>query len=289
MQGDTLVTPADSLQKNELDVPLFYELGIAVKPTPRLTLAFDFAARPWSKAELSSNGAAAATNLLDDPDVNGIVFHGRDLTDRLEQQRRFRMFFEQSPVPAAVFQADHTMVANSQTNSPARTMSGTPASRSRRAMSARAPASKGSYLVLYAISTLVAALVLVSSPGGAACADEVETVRPEATPARPAAELRSIVSGGVRREFRIFVPATARSGLRPPVVMLLHGALGDSAQVERWTGLATVAEREGFVAVYPQGLDGAWNDGRPPELRFRAARGATVFSNHIRWSSACRR
>lgn len=121
----------------------------------------------------------------------------------------------------------------------------------------------------------VAALVLLASPGGVACAGEVETVRPEATPARPAAELRSIVSGGVRREFRIFVPATARSGLRPPVVMLLHGALGDSAQVERWTGLATVAEREGFVAVYPQGLDGAWNDGRPPELRFRAARGAT--------------
>ena len=55
-----------------------------------------------------------ATNLLDDPDVNGIVFHGRDLTDRLEQQRRFRMFFEHSPVAAAIYRNDNTMVANQQ-------------------------------------------------------------------------------------------------------------------------------------------------------------------------------
>lgn len=53
-----------------------------------------------------------ATNLLDDHDVEGIVFHGRDLTDRLEQQRRFRMLFEQSPIPSAFVNFDSGVFAN---------------------------------------------------------------------------------------------------------------------------------------------------------------------------------
>ena len=65
VDGDTLITPPDSLHKHELDVPLFYELGIALKPSSRLTLAFDFAARPWGGAELRNNGVATTSNLLD--------------------------------------------------------------------------------------------------------------------------------------------------------------------------------------------------------------------------------
>jgi diguanylate cyclase (GGDEF)-like protein/PAS domain S-box-containing protein len=53
-----------------------------------------------------------ATNLLNDPDVAGIVFHGRDLTDRLEQDRRFRMLFEQSPIPSAFVHLDRGVFAN---------------------------------------------------------------------------------------------------------------------------------------------------------------------------------
>ena len=53
-----------------------------------------------------------ATNLLDDPDVAGIAFHGRDLTDRLEQDRRFRMLFEQSPIPSAFVNLDRGLFAN---------------------------------------------------------------------------------------------------------------------------------------------------------------------------------
>ena len=53
-----------------------------------------------------------ATNLLDDPDVEGIVLHGRDLTDRLDQQRRFRLFFEQSPIASAFIRVDGTVFAN---------------------------------------------------------------------------------------------------------------------------------------------------------------------------------
>jgi Amt family ammonium transporter len=53
-----------------------------------------------------------ATNRLDDPDVLGIVFHGRDLTERLEQQRRFRMLFEQSPIASAMIRIEPGILAN---------------------------------------------------------------------------------------------------------------------------------------------------------------------------------
>jgi diguanylate cyclase (GGDEF)-like protein/PAS domain S-box-containing protein len=39
------------------------------------------------------------TNMLDDPEVEGLVFHLRDLTERYEQQRAFRFMFEYSPMP----------------------------------------------------------------------------------------------------------------------------------------------------------------------------------------------
>ena len=39
------------------------------------------------------------TNMLEDPDVEGLVFHLRDLTERYEQQRAFRFMFEYSPLP----------------------------------------------------------------------------------------------------------------------------------------------------------------------------------------------
>jgi len=66
---DTVATPANDLQKFELEVPLFYEAGFALQPNTRLTLAFDFAARPWSRAKLKTNGVTAPSNLLNSPSL----------------------------------------------------------------------------------------------------------------------------------------------------------------------------------------------------------------------------
>lgn len=46
---DTLTTPAADLGKYELEIPFSYEVGVALRPTAKLLLAFDFAARPWSE------------------------------------------------------------------------------------------------------------------------------------------------------------------------------------------------------------------------------------------------
>jgi polyhydroxybutyrate depolymerase len=54
-------------------------------------------------------------------------------------------------------------------------------------------------------------------------------------------------------------PAGAREGA--PLVIVLHGAGGSGAQVEADLGWDALADREGFVVAYPDGLDGTWNGG----------------------------
>ncbi|WP_315739463.1 MULTISPECIES: alpha/beta hydrolase family esterase [unclassified Bradyrhizobium] len=47
-----------------------------------------------------------------------------------------------------------------------------------------------------------------------------------------------------------------------PTVIVLHGALGSGAGAARTTGFAEAARAHGFAAVFPDGLDRQWNDGR---------------------------
>jgi hypothetical protein len=62
---DTVITPAEALQKFELEMPLSYEVGVALRPSARLLLAVDFVSRPWSKIEAYTNGAPDNLDLSD--------------------------------------------------------------------------------------------------------------------------------------------------------------------------------------------------------------------------------
>jgi len=91
----------------------------------------------------------------------------------------------------------------------------------------------------------------------------------------PRAQARDLygetVVDGVARTYAVFVPESARGRGGPvPVVIVLHGGRGDGARVRRVMGLDGVAEREGFVAVYPDSLGRGWNDGRRFSRRRRA-------------------
>ncbi len=68
------------------------------------------------------------------------------------------------------------------------------------------------------------------------------------------------------RQFRIYIPggypdAEAR-GESVPLVMVLHGAGGNGTWIEGVTSFDLVAERETFIVVYPDGINGGWGDGR---------------------------
>jgi len=67
---------------------------------------------------------------------------------------------------------------------------------------------------------------------------------------------------GVQRMAALHQPAPTM-GRSVPVMIVLHGLGGTGSDFEQWAGFDTVADREGFVAVYPDAIDGKWSYGRP--------------------------
>jgi polyhydroxybutyrate depolymerase len=54
-------------------------------------------------------------------------------------------------------------------------------------------------------------------------------------------------------------PASAGPG--SPLVVVLHGARDSAAKIQADSGWDRLADREGFVVAYPEGLDATWNAG----------------------------
>ena len=77
----------------------------------------------------------------------------------------------------------------------------------------------------------------------------------------PTDSVRSLVSGGLSREFILHRPANAGPGPLP-LVIALHGALQPAGMMQRYLDLDAIADREGFVVAYPKGMNLLWNDGR---------------------------
>jgi polyhydroxybutyrate depolymerase len=72
--------------------------------------------------------------------------------------------------------------------------------------------------------------------------------------------------GGIQRAYRIYIPET-ESADPIPLVIVLHGAGGNGAWMENISGFDNLADSEGFVAVYPDGINRVWNDGRVGDAR----------------------
>jgi polyhydroxybutyrate depolymerase len=82
---------------------------------------------------------------------------------------------------------------------------------------------------------------------------------------------RHLRSGGVRRFYEMHVPKGWDESKPTPVVLVLHGGGSYPAAVRYESGMDAVADRGGFIAVYPGGTNDRllmrdrlllWNDGR---------------------------
>src|SRR3954451_19047981 len=73
---------------------------------------------------------------------------------------------------------------------------------------------------------------------------------------------QTLVAGGVARSYLLFVPSGYAVGRPLPVVLVFHGGGSQARAMTTHTQFTRVAERERFAVVYPEGLDGRWNDGR---------------------------
>lgn len=93
-------------------------------------------------------------------------------------------------------------------------------------------------------------------------------IRPDDCLATRRAETRheaacySLVQDGRKRTLRVYVPR-ARDGPLP-VVLVLHGGGGTGGGMEWLTrrGFNRIADRDGALIVYPDGIGHGWNDGR---------------------------
>ena len=72
----------------------------------------------------------------------------------------------------------------------------------------------------------------------------------------------SIRAGNLVRSFAFYVPARLAPGA--PLVFALHGSMGNAGRMRQATGYGfeRLADRHGFVVVYPEGYEGHWNDCR---------------------------
>lgn len=73
---------------------------------------------------------------------------------------------------------------------------------------------------------------------------------------------------GLERTYYLHLPPKYKSSTKLPVVFVLHGGgPADGDEVAEGTGYNKLADREGFIAVYPNGEDSQWNDGRGKTFR----------------------
>jgi polyhydroxybutyrate depolymerase len=72
----------------------------------------------------------------------------------------------------------------------------------------------------------------------------------------------SLVSGGLTRTYHVHLPPAASAGKPLPLMLSLHGRLGDGLGQAQLSGFNAVADQAGFIVVYPDGYRRSWNDGR---------------------------
>src|ERR1700676_5204131 len=77
--------------------------------------------------------------------------------------------------------------------------------------------------------------------------------------ASPARADEHVMVGGLDRTYHVYVPP--RRAPSPPLVVVLHGGFGTGAGAEAQYRWDPMADRNGFVVLYPDGLQRAWNAG----------------------------
>ena len=73
---------------------------------------------------------------------------------------------------------------------------------------------------------------------------------------------RRIDVHGQMRTYALYLPANVTPGKPAALVIALHGGLGQGKSMATMTGFSQLADREGFLVAYPDGLRRHWRDGR---------------------------
>lgn len=89
---------------------------------------------------------------------------------------------------------------------------------------------------------------------------------------------KKMPSGGRDRTYLLYAPESTEP---LPLVIALHGRLGDGAGEERLSHFLKIAEREKFVLALPDGYQKSWNDARNEGPAYDAHIDDVAFLNDI--------
>ena len=108
------------------------------------------------------------------------------------------------------------------------------------------------------------ALVLVLAMSAALVAQrqgDLPSIQPRGRGMASSTETVHLSFQGMDRTYLLHIPTGAGSAA-VPLVLAFHGGSQTAAQMEAMTGFSALADREGFVVAYPQGIENSWADGR---------------------------
>lgn len=81
-----------------------------------------------------------------------------------------------------------------------------------------------------------------------------------AAKARSVDRAESVELGGAERTYWLHLPASYDSTRPAPLVLVLHGEGSGGRQMAQWTDFSALADEEGFIVAYPEGIDRHWSD-----------------------------
>ncbi|MGM0403164.1 MAG: extracellular catalytic domain type 1 short-chain-length polyhydroxyalkanoate depolymerase [Thermodesulfobacteriota bacterium] len=77
---------------------------------------------------------------------------------------------------------------------------------------------------------------------------------PKTALAAPEALNGRLTVGGDNRTYRLHIPEGYANEKPVPLVLALHGAFSSGRKMERFSGFSALADKEGFIMVYPDGI-----------------------------------
>jgi polyhydroxybutyrate depolymerase len=114
-----------------------------------------------------------------------------------------------------------------------------------------------------AVALLASAAALLLGACGTT-RSSVSGVGPTTTPPHTlptGSHAQSTIVDGTLRTYRTYVPSDLDRTKPVPLVVMIHGGFGSGSQAEKAYGWDASADAHGFVVVYPDGLNKAWNAG----------------------------
>ncbi len=66
---------------------------------------------------------------------------------------------------------------------------------------------------------------------------------------------------GKKRKYTVYLPAGFNPAVKHPLVLNFHGLGGNPRQQQKYSRMNEVADKEGFVVIYPYGDNHYWNTG----------------------------